>query len=92
MPLTDFAGTRVVELAVHGLDLATGLGRPPWLTSEAAGVLEYLWLPPGAAQRLRDQTGCDRITLITWLTGRATPSAAEQKLLHEAGARFPALG
>jgi len=92
MLLTDFAGTRLVELAVHGLDLAAGLGRPPWLTEEAADVLENLWLPPGTARRVRDQTRCGRVTLIAWLTCRADASPAERRLLNEAGARFPALG
>jgi hypothetical protein len=36
MLLTEFMRTRVLELAVHGLDLATGLGRDPWLTGAGA--------------------------------------------------------
>lgn len=32
MLLTDFLQTRVLEMGVHGLDLAAALGRPPWLT------------------------------------------------------------
>jgi uncharacterized protein (TIGR03083 family) len=91
MLLTDFAGTRVVELAVHGLDLAAGLGRPPWLTAEAADVLEELWLPAGHADGLRQQLGCDRVGLIARLTGRASLSSAEQQLLRDAGARSLAL-
>jgi uncharacterized protein (TIGR03083 family) len=91
MLLTDFAGTRVVELAVHGLDLAIGLGRPPWLTDEAADVLENLWLPIGCAEQLRQQLGCDRAGLIARLTGRAAASPAERKLLADAGARDLAL-
>ncbi|MFD0591208.1 hypothetical protein ACFQZ4_00275 [Catellatospora coxensis] len=42
MRLTDFQVTRVVELAVHGLDLADALGVAPWLTAQAAGVVEGL--------------------------------------------------
>jgi uncharacterized protein (TIGR03083 family) len=91
MLLTDFARTRVVELAVHGLDLAAGLGRQPWLTPEAAGVLEELWLPAGRADGLRQQLGCDRAGLIARLTGRVSLSPAEQQLLREAGARSLAL-
>jgi uncharacterized protein (TIGR03083 family) len=47
MLLTDFMRTRVLELAVHGLDLAAGSGQPPWLTGRAAGVVEELILPGG---------------------------------------------
>ena len=40
MLLTEFVRTRVLELAVHGLDLAASLARPPWLTGAAAAVVE----------------------------------------------------
>ena len=91
MLLTDFAITRVVELAVHGLDLATGLRRPPWLTVEATGILAELWLPPGRAERLRQQLGWDRAGLIARLAGRVNLTPAEQQLLRDAGARSLAL-
>jgi len=47
MLLTEFLATRVVETAVHGLDLADALDRPAWLTTEAAAVIEDLLLGPG---------------------------------------------
>jgi uncharacterized protein (TIGR03083 family) len=47
MLVSEFGVTRVLELGVHGLDLAVGLHRPPWLTDEAAAVLEDLLLPGG---------------------------------------------
>ena len=49
MLLTEFLRTRVLELAVHGLDLAAALDREPWMTIEAARVTEDLLLPCGAA-------------------------------------------
>lgn len=92
MLLSDFARTRVVELAVHGLDLAQGLSRPPWLTREAADVLEDLLLPAGGSSQLcRDQT-CDRAGLIALLTGRTSLSSAEQQVLRDAGIRNLAFG
>ncbi|RMB85949.1 maleylpyruvate isomerase N-terminal domain-containing protein [Streptomyces shenzhenensis] len=36
MLLSQFLVTRVVEVAVHGLDLAEALRREPWLTPQAA--------------------------------------------------------
>jgi uncharacterized protein (TIGR03083 family) len=82
MLLTEFAKTRVVELGVHGLDVAAGLGREPWLTRPAADVLTELMLPDGTATRLCATLGVDMAGLIARLTGRATLSAAEQELLR----------
>jgi uncharacterized protein (TIGR03083 family) len=45
MLLTEFTRTRVLELAVHGLDLAAGLDREPWITTQAAEVTAELLLP-----------------------------------------------
>ena len=53
MLLAEFLRTRVLELAVHGLDLAAGLDRAPWMTAPAAEVTEDLLLPAAAAARLR---------------------------------------
>jgi uncharacterized protein (TIGR03083 family) len=92
MLLTDFARTRVVELGLHGLDLATALDRPSWLTGQAATVLEELLLPAGNAARLGAELGCDRAALIGLLTGRAVPAAAESAIIASAGAARLALG
>jgi uncharacterized protein (TIGR03083 family) len=92
MLLTDFARTRVVELGLHGLDLAIALERPPWLTGAAATVLEALLLPAGSGPSLRAELGCDRTTLIALLTGRADPAPAQAALIASAGAIRIALG
>jgi uncharacterized protein (TIGR03083 family) len=101
MRLSEFAVTRVVELAVHGLDLAAGLGRPPWLTGEAAIVLKDLLLPaggtgqpscPGQAESLCALLECDDVGLISRLTGRQQLSAAEARILAGHGAVQLALG
>ena len=83
MLLIDFARTRVVELALHGLDLAQGLSRQPWLTSEATDVLEELLLPAGSSKLCR-ALACNRAGLIARLTGRASLSRAEQQVLRDA--------
>lgn len=92
MLLTEFARTRVVELAVHGLDLATGLGRPPWLTAQAAGVVEDLLVPGGAGPRLRAALGCDQAGLIARLTGRLPLTAGQDALLQTGGVARLVLG
>jgi uncharacterized protein (TIGR03083 family) len=93
MLLAEFTVTRVVELAIHGLDLAAGLDRPPWLTPAAAGVLETLLLPDtGATARLRTSLGCDRIGVIAKLTGRAPMTADDHAALAQLGISPLALG
>jgi uncharacterized protein (TIGR03083 family) len=93
MLLTEFLVTRVVELGVHGLDLATGLGRPPWLTAPAARVIEDLLLPgPGAAEQLRSRLGCDQAGVIARLTGRVPLSPSQRSELDRAGVKWLALG
>jgi len=69
MWLTDFLVTRVVELAVHGLDLAVALDRSPWTTDGAAEVVGRLLLEetPGDAV---DALGWDRLTFVAKATGR----------------------
>jgi len=94
MLLTDFMRTRVLELAVHGLDLAAGVGRDPWLTGAAAGVVEELILTgqDGAAAGLWQRLGWDRAVLIAKATGRRPLTAAERRAVQDAGLRWLALG
>jgi len=92
MLLTDFARTRVVELGLHGLDLAVALDRPPWLTGAAASVLEELLLPAGNAARLRTELGRDRAALIAMLTGRAILAPAEAAVIARGRVTRLALG
>lgn len=91
MRLTDFQVTRVVELAVHGLDLADALGVAPWLSAQAAGVVEGL-LFGLAAPRAARELGVDRAGLLRRATGRTALSAAEQARLQELGITWLTLG
>lgn len=91
MLLTDFLLTRVVELALHGLDLAAALEREPWLTAPAGAAVERLLLgdsPPEAPRRL----GWDRVTFLRKATGRAPRSAAEEEQARRLGLRWLTLG
>jgi uncharacterized protein (TIGR03083 family) len=92
MLLTEFLRTRVLELAVHGLDLAVAVDREPWLTQPAASVTAELLLDPSDAARLREATGWERITLIAKLTGRLPLTAAEADLIRSLGVPWLALG
>jgi len=92
MLLTEFLRTRVLELAVHGLDLAGALGCQPWMTEAAAAVVEELMLPAGAAARLLDECDWDHVTLIAKATGRLPLSPADIALIERHGLRRLALG
>ncbi|WP_444948138.1 maleylpyruvate isomerase N-terminal domain-containing protein [Micromonospora ureilytica] len=89
MRLGEFLRTRVVEVGVHGLDLAAALGRPPWLTPPAAAVIGDLLTggrptPAGLSW--------DRLTLIRKATGRAVLTAPERTVIDAAGFRWLAFG
>jgi uncharacterized protein (TIGR03083 family) len=94
MLLSEFAITRLAELGLHGLDLAIALGREPWLTAEAAAVLEDLLLPAGgpAPAQVAERLGCDRAGVIARLTGRVATSPDEQAGLTELGVAGLVLG
>jgi hypothetical protein len=72
--------SRVLELAVHGLDLAAGLGRPLRVTEGAAHVVEQLSLPGGALSRLLDESRWDQLTLIAKVACRLPLAQAEANL------------
>ncbi len=91
MLLAEFLRTRVLELAVHGLDLAAALEHEPWMTAQAADVTGDLLLPAEAAARLRAETGWDQVTLIAGLTGRRPLTPAETQLIRSAGIGWLAL-
>jgi Mycothiol maleylpyruvate isomerase N-terminal domain len=91
MLLTEFLRTRILELAVHGLDLAAALERQPWMTTPAANVTQDLIVSSAAATTLRAETGWDQVTLIAKLTGRHPVTTAETQLIQHTGIRWLAL-
>jgi uncharacterized protein (TIGR03083 family) len=91
MRLGEFLRTRVVELAVHGLDLADALGVQPWLSDEAAAVVGVLLVEGGDPGILMD-LGWTRLDLINKATGRLPLIEWEKTLLDEAGVRLLSFG
>ncbi|WP_033667341.1 maleylpyruvate isomerase N-terminal domain-containing protein [Salinispora fenicalii] len=75
MTMVEFLRTRVVEVGVHGLDLAAALGRRPWLTPGAAAVVADLLT---GGDPVPADLGWDRLTLIRKATGRSPLTPAEQ--------------
>jgi hypothetical protein len=60
---SEFLRTRILELAVHGLDLAAALERQLWMTTPAANVTRDLIVSSAAATTLRAETGWDQVTV-----------------------------
>ncbi|WP_051393467.1 maleylpyruvate isomerase family mycothiol-dependent enzyme [Glycomyces arizonensis] len=82
MTLDDFMTTRVVEVAVHGIDLADAVGEPRWTTPEAARCIVALLLEtPDALATL----GWDPVAFIATATGRDTMTDAERNRAETLG-------
>jgi len=77
MLLTEYLKTRVVELAVHGLDLAGALACEPWLSDDAATISAGV-LTEDLDDDARRSLTWDRPTLLAKATGRLalTPTEA----------------
>lgn len=91
MTLADFLTTRVVEVAVHGIDLADALDRPRWTTPEAAAHLTGLLLGPGAEDALAEE-GWDPVAFIAKATGRDAFTGAERARADALGVTWLTLG
>ncbi|SBT65612.1 TIGR03083 family protein [Micromonospora sediminicola] len=89
MAVGEFLRTRVVEVAVHGLDLADALDRSPWTTPAAAAVVVDV-LTGGRPVPAR--LGWDALTVLRKATGRLPVTDAERTALAEAGIRRLAFG
>lgn len=101
MLLDDFLVTRVVEVAVHGLDLAAAVRREPWLTASAAELLMVLLVgDDGAAgdggleraEQVRRQLAWEPATFVAKATGREPVSDAERSELDRLGIHWLTLG
>ena len=89
MLLTDFLVTRVVELAIHGLDLADALDRPPWIDATAVDMVTRLLVGDTSL----DALGWSPVRLLRVATGRAGgDAAADVERLRATGITWLALG
>ncbi|MEH0985349.1 maleylpyruvate isomerase N-terminal domain-containing protein [Micromonospora sp. CPCC 205556] len=89
MTAAEFLRTRVVEVGVHGLDLAVALDREAWLTPTAAQVITGLLTCGRPAPA---GLGWDPLTLIGKTTGRTPLSDAERAVIGAAGFRWLSFG
>ena len=86
----DWAATRVIAVAAHGLDVAITLGWEPWTTEAALAVVrpvfvDLLGAEPTAALEW------DNGTFLAVATGRRALTEAERVLLGSRRERFPLL-
>jgi uncharacterized protein (TIGR03083 family) len=91
MTLDDFLTTRVVETAVHGIDLADALGQPRWTTPEARHHLTALLLGPCHEAALAD-LGMDAVDFIAKATGRDPFGPNEKARAESLGLTWLTLG
>ena len=95
MLLTDYLVTRVVEMLLHGLDLADALGREPWTSAEGLALVHEVLF--GSADRevlervLPGAFGAGSLYAVRVVTGRA-PERLEREVLEGAGVSSLALG
>ncbi|GAA3805583.1 maleylpyruvate isomerase N-terminal domain-containing protein [Streptomyces chiangmaiensis] len=92
MLLSQFLVTRVVEVAVHGLDLAEALEREPWLTPQAADVVLDLVLGPDRMTAAMLELGWNQTTFVRKATGREPLGVAETAQVERLGIRWLTLG
>ena len=90
LTLDDFLKTRVVEITVHGLDLADALGRPPWATDDGVRVTREV-LVGCLGQEPPEGLGWDDVALLDKGTGRSALTQDERATLGPLAGRFPLL-
>lgn len=91
MFLSEFLLTRVVEVAVHGLDLADALDREPWLTTQAADVVQDILLGPDGPAAL-EKLGWGQLRFLRKATGREAITGEEAAEVSRLGIRWLTLG
>lgn len=91
MLLSEFLLTRVVEVALHGLDLADALGRESWLTSQTADLVQELLLGPDGVAAL-EKLGWGQLRFLRKATGREPITREEALDVDGLGIRWLAPG
>jgi uncharacterized protein (TIGR03083 family) len=91
MLLSEFLRTRVVEVAVHGLDMADALDSGPWLTAPAEEVVLDLVMGPEHRAHL-PELAWDGPTAVRKVTGRAALTTAESSRIERLGVTWITLG
>ena len=91
LPLEDFLKTRVLEIAVHRMDLEHALGRKGWGTDQAVSIVDEILEGLLGEQPPRD-LDWDVVDFIEAGTGRRALTDRERAILGPLADRFPLLG
>lgn len=91
LTLDEFLKTRVLEITIHGTDLAAALDRGPWATDAGTTITNGIMLSL-LDDELPPALGWDPITLLERGSGRTTLTDKERTILGELSERFPLMG
>jgi uncharacterized protein (TIGR03083 family) len=86
--LDEYVCTRVLEVSVHGLDLAHALGREPWLTPSAAALVRGMLVAMLGAEP-PPELGWGDAPFFETATGRRPPTAEERRILGRLADELP---
>lgn len=89
--LDEFLGTRILEVVVHGLDLAAALTMEPWLTDAGSSITCGILFGLLDAD-LPEAVGWSELTFIEAGTGRRALTDSEMAALAGLAGRFPLMG
>jgi uncharacterized protein (TIGR03083 family) len=90
LTLDDLLRTRVLEITVHGLDLAAALGRPPWPTEGGMAITKEILLAL-LGEGVPEEMAWDDVTFAEKGTGRSALTETERDTLGDLAKRFPLL-
>ncbi|MFN2590466.1 MAG: maleylpyruvate isomerase N-terminal domain-containing protein [Actinomycetota bacterium] len=88
LTLEDLLRTRVLEITVHGTDLAAALGRPPWATEEGLAITNEI-LSTLLGTDLPADLAWDPVMFAEKGTGRTGLTPDEREILGDGANRFP---
>jgi uncharacterized protein (TIGR03083 family) len=88
--LDQYLCTRLLEAAVHGLDLADAIEREPWITPRATALVRSMLVGMLGAEP-PDALGWDDLAFLEVGTGRRAIALEERAVLGPLAERFPLL-
>jgi hypothetical protein len=91
LTLDELLKTRVLEVTIHGADLADALDQEPWATQEGLGITNAI-LRELVGADLPNDLGWDEVTLMEKGSGRGELTPEERRILGSLADRFPLMG
>jgi uncharacterized protein (TIGR03083 family) len=91
LTLDELLKTRVLEVTIHGADLADALDREPWATAEGLAITNHI-LRRLVGADLPNELGWDDLTLMEKGSGRGVLTVEERGILGRLADRFPLMG